>query len=212
MGKAAVLVAIEGISGGGKSTLIEDLSDLLAKQNIPCEIYCWNSTKILKKMTERRVKKQKLRATELGLYQFLSFIFEYLFILKPKLKKKKVIICDRFFDSGLIREQVNNSKIKYFSFVSQVTSVIDLRIFLDVPPEIARERIKERGKPLLYFVNGKLNPKNEELNYLSKTYSHYKKMYKTIDDEFIIFKEPESCSLEEIEAVVTKLVKEKINV
>lgn len=68
----------------------------------------------------------------------------------PELKKKKIVICDRFIDSTLVYQgYVNGLEIKILNKIQSIVLDIlkpDLTFFFDIEPSIAYERLKIRNK------------------------------------------------------------------
>jgi len=65
-------------------------------------------------------------------------------VILPSLKKKKIVICDRYSDSSLAYQGygrgLNKNMIRYLNRISTSGLVPDLTILLDVPVEISLKR------------------------------------------------------------------------
>ena len=139
-----IFIIIEGVDGAGKSTQAEKLAKWLEN--------------FTHKKTIKTAEPFILRELILGrkdlcalseLLLFLADRAEHVNkIILPALEKGNNIICERYNDSTLAY-QSGGHEIK----ISQVKNLIDVcnfpkpdaKIFLDLSPEIAFERVKERN-------------------------------------------------------------------
>jgi len=145
-------ITFEGIEGCGKSTQAKNLYDILIQKNIDATITrepggTLASEKIRAILLDDNIEKLETK-TEI-LLNFASRIEHVEKLIKPALSSKKIVICDRFFDStfvyqgygfGADLEVINNIKdiaIKDFS--------PDITFLIDIPVEIAFSRIKDRS-------------------------------------------------------------------
>ncbi len=144
MNSKGIFIVLEGIDGCGKSTQAARLADFLE-----------NSTG---KKTVRTAEPFILRDLILGrkdlspmseLLLFLADRAEHVNkIILPNLEAGNILICERYSDSTLAY-QSGGHKIEF----SQVKNLIsacgfpepDAKIFLDVNPELAFERVKVRN-------------------------------------------------------------------
>ena len=144
MKNKGIFIVIEGVDGAGKSTQAEKLAHWLEN--------------FTHKKTVKTAEPFILRELILGKKDLSSLSELLLFladraehvnkIIMPALENGDNIICERYNDSTLAY-QSGGHKIK----ISQVKNLIDAcnfpkpdaKIFLDLSPETAFERVKERG-------------------------------------------------------------------
>lgn len=71
-------------------------------------------------------------------------------VIKPALKEKKVVLCDRFFDSTRVYQgitgDVDMSFLKQLEQIACEDAWPDLTIILDLPPQTGMQRAKARRK------------------------------------------------------------------
>ncbi len=183
-----LLIAIEGIDGAGKTTQARLVSEELSKNN---------TVHLTKNPTDGLIGKL-IREVLAGKINIPSSSIQYLFsadrqvhqveILK-ELKDGKVIITDRYFWSAVVygivdREDLDFDQAGNLLLVSQgILSmyhkfiVPDLTIFLDIPMEVALERIN--GKKIAKEIY-----ENEEK--LKKIEKGYKWLINKFPNEFTI--------------------------
>jgi len=147
-----MFITFEGIEGSGKSTQSKKLYEFFRAKRIEAILTREpGGTKAGEKVREILIDEniEKLSAkTELFL-NFAARIEHVEKLIKPALKEKKTVICDRFFDStfayqgsafGLDYELIAEvKKMAIGNFEPEITFLID------VPVEFAFERIKNRA-------------------------------------------------------------------
>tara|TARA_Y100001970_G_C14010476_1_gene738138 strand:- start:160 stop:807 length:648 start_codon:yes stop_codon:yes gene_type:complete len=152
----SLFVVFEGIEGCGKSYQSKKLFQNLKKRKISSiltrEPGGTKSAELIRNLILKdyfnKNKKEKFdKYTDTLLY--LAARNEHIKNkIKPELKKKKIVVCDRFIDST-IAYQVFGKKIKR-SFVENIHKVIlhnikpDLSFILKVSPKSSKKRLKKR--------------------------------------------------------------------
>ena len=100
-------------------------------------------------------------------------------MIKPALKNKKIVLCDRFKDSTLAYQiagrQLDKSLINSLNNLTELNP--DLTLFFDCPIEIGLTRAKNRAK-LDRF-------EDEELSFHERIYNQYHKLYKEHPDRIV---------------------------
>ena len=154
--KKPLFIVFEGVEGSGKSFQSKKLYQKLIKNKIQTILTREpGGTKsaelirnlILKDYFKKTTKEKFDKYTDTLLY--LAARNEHiLHKIKPALKKKKVVICDRFIDST-IAYQVYGKKVNY-SFIKLIHNQIlgnlkpDLTFILKVSTKSSRKRLSER--------------------------------------------------------------------
>ena len=171
MKNKGLFIVIEGVDGSGKSTQAQKLAEWLE-----------NKTGV---KTIRTAEPYILRELILGrkdlcalseLLLFLADRAEHVNkIIMPAIKSGNNIICERYNDSTLAY-QSGGHEIE-FSHVKNLITVCkfpepDIKIFLDLPPEIAFERVKARNN-----LNDKFEA--EGLALIKKVSDFYRNYYST---------------------------------
>ena len=154
--KKPLFIVFEGVEGSGKSFQSKKLYQKLIKNKIQTILTREpGGTKsaelirnlILKDYFKKTTKEKFDKYTDTLLY--LAARNEHILNkIKPALKKKKVVICDRFIDST-IAYQVYGKKVNY-SFIKLIHNQIlgnlkpDLTFILKVSTKSSRKRLSER--------------------------------------------------------------------
>ena len=145
----ALFIAVEGIDGSGKTTIVDRLSvilDCLNKENIVTRDPGGTTTGVKIKSL---IMDDELSSAEKELFYFcVAREMLYQYIIEPKLKCGISVISDRF-DASTMAYQCHGSKIKnnilkkYIDVFSSFNKP-DINILLKVDPKIAASRIKNR--------------------------------------------------------------------
>tara|TARA_Y100000591_G_scaffold82627_1_gene69590 strand:+ start:3008 stop:3655 length:648 start_codon:yes stop_codon:yes gene_type:complete len=154
--KKPFFIVFEGVEGSGKSFQSKKLFNKLRKKNIKSiltrEPGGTESAELIRNLILKdyfnKSKKEKFdKYTDTLLY--LAARNEHIKNkIKPALKDKKVVICDRFIDST-IAYQVHGKKVD-FKFINNIHKKIlnglkpDLNIILKVSPKISKKRLLKR--------------------------------------------------------------------
>ena len=208
MYKKSFFIVFEGIEGSGKSYQAKKLFQYLKKKKIKCLLTREPGGTfgaeiirkiILKDYFEKKTKLKFDKFTDTLLY--LAARNEHVINkIKPSLKKKKIVICDRFIDSTLAY-QVYGKKVP-MSFITNIHKTIlgnlkpDLTIILKVKKNSFQSRLRKR------------KTKNRYDNFPSKFYLKAQKSFLKIaknKKNYIVFDSSENNNLLE------KLIQNEIN-
>lgn len=162
MGKRGQFIVVEGINGCGKTTQAKRLVDKLLrggmKSRYAKEPTSWTPPgKFLTKIfAGLELAPDNMTMTGLFLADRMQHILDPDDGLKAALDAGITVICDRFYLSSYVYQ---HSKLGLDTVIammepSRMMLKPDLTIFLDVPPEICYERIKNRddGRPEIYSL------------------------------------------------------------
>jgi len=155
------LIAVEGIDGAGKTTMAHYIRDILQKLGFKAEILKEPSDseygRILK--SGDRLDPQK----ELELF-ILDRKEDVEGNILPRLKKCITVIMDRYYYSNVAYQgALGIDPEKILRINEEFAPKPDLTILLDVPPEIAVDRIKKTRTPTKF----------EDMEYLKKVREIY---------------------------------------
>jgi len=155
------LIAVEGIDGAGKTTVANYIRDFLKKLGFKAEVLKEPSDseygRILK--SGGRLDPQK----ELELF-ILDRREDVVRNILPRLEKCVTVIMDRYYYSTVAYQgALGIDPEEILRINEEFAPKPDLTILLDVPPEIAVERIKRTRKPTKF----------EDLEYLKKVREIY---------------------------------------
>jgi dTMP kinase len=148
-----VFIAVDGIDGAGKTTLVLKLSDLLAPLNPlltkePTSLSEWGRA-----LKDSASQGRLAREVELD-YFHKDRVHHVNTRIKPALKSGRPVISDRYVDSTLAFQASTPEEAEqlYRSFVSEIL-VPDLTLILDCPVEKGLARIREGRGELSKFEN-----------------------------------------------------------
>jgi len=157
-----VLIAVDGIDGAGKTTIVKFLAEELKKRGYKVATF--------KEPTDsewgRRVRQEKLKPEE-ELELFLKdreWNVENNII--PALSSGKIVILDRYYYSTIAYQGARGIDLDLIKKLNERFPKPDLVIILDVSPETALKRIKGRGAP----------DKFERIEFLKKVRENFLKL------------------------------------
>lgn len=177
--KKGILLVCEGISGSGKSMTINYLYNVIKKYDSHIKVIEWNSNKFIRNIVKTLDKHELLSPSIYSYLQWISFIIDYLFKIKPSLNRNYIIIADRYVHTGLTRDNSNMVKNSFGKLIYKLVRKPDLLLYHDISAPICLKRIKSRGKSLFYTnkeIISSLNLEDKDLCYLNFLEKEYKKL------------------------------------
>jgi len=175
--KRGALIAIEGIDGSGKSTLAQHLYTALKEKYLYSNVLLTKEpgdTEAGKKIREIVVQAQEKPLNPVA--EFLLFAADraehFDKVIKPALNTNSIIISDRLADSSLAYQGygkgIDKDNIRKINRWAMQDITPDLTIFVNVPVEIAIERIQKRNEAFSVF---------EKAPFLKDVERGFKEMY-----------------------------------
>jgi dTMP kinase len=151
--KKGIIISFEGCDGSGKTTQIKRINKRLISKGInPIVVRDPGSTKIgekIKKLIKNPNYDGKISA-KTELFLFLASRSQLVKeIINPSIKKKKIVICDRFVESTKIYQGLGRKISK--KFIHDVNSFVlgklkvDLTLILDLSITQGLKRIKRKN-------------------------------------------------------------------
>ncbi len=171
-----ILIVFEGISGCGKSENVDSLQSYLTGRGFKVRVVEWNSNCIIRRIIEKFKSLRLLTPGVYSFFQWLSFTLDYFFIILPSLKKRCIILADRYAYTGLTRDNANGTPGRLGKYIYGRVIKPDLVFFQDINPRVCYQRIQKRGKSLFYTNKRILENriiKNKDLFYLMKLRKEY---------------------------------------
>ena len=211
--KKPLFIVFEGVEGSGKSFQSKKLYQKLIKNKIQTILTREpGGTKsaelirnlILKDYFKKTTKEKFDKYTDTLLY--LAARNEHILNkIKPALKKKKVVICDRFIDST-IAYQVYGKRVNY-NFIKIIHNQIlgnlkpDLTFILKVSTKSSRKRLSERKSKNRYD--------NFPQSFYNKVQKSFLKIAKNKKNYFIL---DSSSNDKNLEKKIFDIVKKRLNI
>jgi len=157
-----VLIAVEGIDGSGKTTIVKFLAEELKRRGYNVVTF--------KEPTDsewgKKVKQAKLKPEE----ELELFLKDREWNVKnniiPALKSGKIVVLDRYYYSTIAYQGARGIDPELIKKLNERFPKPDIVILLDVSPEIALRRIKVRGEP----------DKFEKIEFLRKVRENFLKL------------------------------------
>ena len=147
------LITFEGIDGSGKSTQIKKLKTFIKKKNIKNFIFTREpgGSDLGKKIRNLLISSsdKNVISKEAQILLLLAARYEhYKKLILPQIKRKKVVVSDRFHDSTFAYQCGNNKVLQrlLIKFNNLLFNKFqpDLTILLDINPNLSIKRISKR--------------------------------------------------------------------
>jgi len=135
-------VAIEGIDGSGKSTVISHLAGILPRVYVTREPSGGPIGRLIKEWALRGGSSDP----HIDALLFAADRIEhYRREVKPKLMEGFLVVTERYVESSIAYQGAAGVPIDFILYINSLVPKPDLTVILDVDPQIAVERISRRG-------------------------------------------------------------------
>jgi len=180
--KKGLLIVFEGIDGAGKTSQTEKTVEWLEKQGYDIFQTKWSDSDLFRKTIKKAKEKRLLSPMLYCLIHAADMLVRYEQDILPALEKNKIVICDRYKYTSLVRDAVRGVDTSIASKVYKDLREPDLILHCTVPIEVAFTRLI-KGKGLSYYGSGhdlNLAPSREEnaLKYEKLMSDEYKSVLK----------------------------------
>lgn len=180
-----LLVAIEGIDGSGKSSLAQQLYDLLLAQQYPAILTKEPGSTPLGKKIRTIVQEQTVALCPKA--EYLLFAADRAQhaheIIIPALQQGKIIISDRMGDSSIVYQGyargLDIDMIKTVNSWALNQQMPHVTIFIKIDPALARARYTKRSTQLSAF-------EREHTTFMEKVHNGFCELYKHREDVILI--------------------------
>jgi dTMP kinase len=201
------LVVVEGIDGSGKSTQIRLVGKWLKSRLIPVFMTEWNSSELVKEITSKGKKKNRLTPTTFSLLHATDFADRYERNIFPLLRAGYTVLADRYVYTAYARDIVRGCSPKWIRKVYDFAVKPDATFYFRVPIDIAIERISVGRPKLKYYEAGMdLNLSNDPYDsyriFQSRIIEQYESMIKS--EGFIVI--DGTSGIEEQQQLVRKTI------
>jgi dTMP kinase len=180
-----ILIAVEGIDGSGKSTLVNNLAQSLHTLHFPVIVTKEPGGTPLGK--QLRTLLQERTAPIAPQAEFLLFAADraqhFAHVIIPALEQKKLIISDRMADSSLVYQGYGRGLdigiMRTINDWAMQGMRPDLTIYVRITPEIAYQRLIARKQALTAF-------EQEKREFFEKLVVGFDTLYKDRDDVVVL--------------------------
>ena len=148
------LIVVEGIDGSGKSTQIRLLEKWLRFKNMPVFLTEWNSSEVIREVTSKGKKKEKLTPTTFSLLHATDFADRYEKNIFPLLRAGYMVLADRYIYTAYARDIVRGCHPIWVKKVYDYAVKPDLVFYFRVPVDVAARRILSGRPKLKYYEAG----------------------------------------------------------
>ena len=135
-------VAVEGIDGSGKSTVIGLLAEMLPRVYVTKEP---SDGPIGRLIREWALRGGSIDPHVDALLFAADRIEHYKREIEPKLRENFLVVTERYIESSIAYQGAAGVSIEFIKYVNSSVPRPDLTVILDVDPQIAVERIARRG-------------------------------------------------------------------
>ena len=145
MNTRGALIVIEGKDGAGKSTLAKKLSEKLNKQNINAVYRAFPARdNVLAPIIDNHLTGKEKLASDAMHAIFAADRLLTKSALLQQLDEGCVVVCDRYCPSGAAYSIAQDVPVEFALQCDQLMPVPDLVVYLEIPVDVALERIARR--------------------------------------------------------------------
>jgi len=205
-----MFITFEGLDFSGKSTQAKLLYEYLQSKKVKSVLLREpGGTKISEKIRNILLDRENLEMIPLTEFLLFSSSRAQLVsqVIAPNLKKKVVVICDRYYDSSEAYQGFGGKVgIKSIETVNNFATgglKPDITFFIDISPAEAFKRTGSRG-------NVKDRMENKELSFYTRVYKGFKAIAGKNKKRFVVIDGRKS--IEEIHTSIVITVKKKIKI
>ncbi len=159
-----MLVAIEGIDGSGKSTVIGLVADTLRKEGVDLYVTQEPSNSEVGRLVRGWALKHSVDPHVDALLFAADRLHHYVTEIAPALRRGEVVITERYLESSVAYQGALGVDVAWILEINRHVPWPDLTIVLDVDPREALRRVAARGgRPDKYEVLHVLSKAREML-------------------------------------------------
>jgi dTMP kinase len=139
-----MFIAIEGIDGSGKGTHCKLLNRWVKDKGYDTFLTKEPTDGPVGKLIREALKKGELDSKTEALL-FAADRSEHVKVISEKLGEGKVVITERYFFSSMAYQGASGLSLEWLREINRFAPMPDLVLLLDIPPEVAIERISTKN-------------------------------------------------------------------
>jgi len=160
------LVSIEGIDGCGKTTHVRLLAEWLRSRGYKVVVTDEPTDGVIGRVIKRALRGElKLPVAVEALLFAADRVQHIAEVIRPALKAGKIAVTERYFYSSLAYQSARGLSMTWLEGINRAAIRPNLSILIDVPAEVALQRIK-RSRRLDKFERDLQLQRRVRLNYL----------------------------------------------
>ncbi|OPY37885.1 MAG: putative thymidylate kinase [Methanoregula sp. PtaU1.Bin051] len=197
-----LFITFDGPNGVGKTTILENVFSNLKSKKL--DVYITREPtdsdlgEILKKYDEA------YRGYSLACIAAADRYYHIEKVITPKLKDKKIVLSDRYVESSLVLQRIDNVDLDFIWAINKSVLIPDLSIILTASPYMLKQRLKSRDTLSVFEQDD--STRQKELDYYHHAAEFLRKQGFNV---FII--DNELSSIEENTEKITKRILELIS-
>ncbi len=149
-GSKGILVAIEGIDGSGKTTLAKNLVNKLQDEGYRVHYTFEPTHSIIGRLIRELPDEYRSPLVETLLYA-ADRIHHYLSEIKVKVNEGYIVIVDRYVYSSIAYQGALGAPLQWIREVNRYAPKPDLAFYIDVPVEVAIQRLESTRKKKTFY-------------------------------------------------------------
>jgi dTMP kinase len=138
-----IFITLDGPSGVGKTTMAGRLADLLSHGRRAVTATAEPSTSAIGELA--RYGTHEYHGRTLSCLIAADRYHHVESVIEPALERREIVICDRYFPSSLVLDQMDSVPFDFIWSTYQGLRWPDLSIFLSADPEVCGQRAAARG-------------------------------------------------------------------
>lgn len=148
------LVIVEGIDGSGKSTQLALLHKWLLSENYLVSFSEWNSSPLVRRITNRGKRKKMLSALTFSLIHAADFMDRLERQILPALQAGAIVLADRYVYTAFARDVARGVSREWVRDIYSIGVQPTLPIYFRVPLEESLKRILAGRPEIKYYEAG----------------------------------------------------------
>ena len=168
------LVVFEGVDGSGKTVQCDLTVKWLKKHGFPVIETKWNSSPIISPSIKKAKKTRELSPVLYHLLHSADMLHRYEQVVLPALGRNFVVVCDRYWPTGIVRDRLRGVKDK--AAYTRLRKP-DVLFYCSVNPEVAVKRLMKAGRLSWYGLGMDLNYADDEQENALEYSKRMKRMY-----------------------------------
>ncbi len=145
-----LLVAIEGIDGSGKTTLAKNLVNKLQDKGYRVHYTFEPTRSIIGRLIRELPDEYRSPLIETLLYA-ADRVYHYLSEIKVKVNEGCIVIVDRYVYSSIAYQGALGAPLQWIREVNKYAPKPDLAFYIDVPVEVALQRLESTRKKKTFY-------------------------------------------------------------